>query len=383
MRTATILLALLIGSSALADEQYRLRQKVSTGGGGGGAFTTVTWTNETHTSGWPGFVGYLQWGGYDAVSAQIMHYAVLSTQAGIYSTHMFGYDVAGNAFTDLGGNAHAGDDCTDTWPTWPKDRHPVGQMAIDTLRNRMWLVGGVCQNIDQQDMYYWSLNANPLLDTWTKVTPAALPTDMNSAAMVYDADTDALLFFGPSSGSALTIWIYCPTGSLSGAQTTAGCGAPQTWTQITFSGGPFLGDSFPMVTYSNVLHKAVIFGGIDNSTSTNAVWTYTTATKTLAERCTAPCSPPDVGDQLTWAFVEIPASSTFFFHQARGTGSPKDWIFTMGASAAADVWTALTSVGSGPATDCVAVYNPSQQVVVLWSRNAGSGEPDVHQGVLK
>lgn len=345
---------------------------------------SVTWVNKTHSTGWPGYNGYL-YDLFDHVSGQVMHYGIRSVDSIIYSTDQFAYNTRNNVWTRIGGNT-AATGCTVTWPSWPTNRHPDGQMAIDTLRNRMWMMGGVCGGINQQDMAYMTLNANPAANSWTRVTPANFPNPMNSAAMVYDSITDLLILFGPTSGSILEIWVYAPSATVSAAQIAAGATSAQNWIKVTFSGGPFSGDAYPRAIYSVANQKTVIFGGLNNSTATNEVWTYTTSTKTLAQRCTSPCSPPPVytgpASPPTFAFVEIPVAGLFFYHQTHGSGAPKDWTFTLGASAAADVWSALTSTGSGPTADAVATYDSTNGAIFLWTRNASTGEPDVWIGTF-
>jgi len=338
-----------------------------------------------HTTGWPGYNGFLEWSGFDTVANKSLHYGIPAASSSIYSTNNYAYDTLTNVFTLIGGNNHLLNNCVDTYPTWPPDRHPVGQMAVDTSRHRLWMIGGVCSGLDRTDMAYMTLNAN-LANSWTRVTPAHVPAALNSGSMVYDAVTDALLLFGPNSGSILQVWIYCPSATLSAAQTTAGCSSPQDWIQVNFGGGPFLGDAFARIVYSTAQSKTLIFGGLDNSTPTNELWLYDTATKTFQQRCTSPCAPPPIytgpASPPTFALVEIATANTFFFHQTFNTGAPKDWTVTLGATPALDVWQAVSSSGSGPTTDSVAVYDPTLRTVILWTRNASSGTPDVWQGVI-
>ncbi len=347
--------------------------------------TNVAWTRQSAAAGWPGYNGFLN-DVYDPVSGQIQHYGVVAGSSSIYSSNQSAYNVGTGVWTGIGGNNSITSNCTVTWPTWPTDRHPYGQMAVDTLRNRLWLMGGVCSGVNQADMGFMGLNANPAANTWTRVTPAHFPDVLNSGAMVYDAVTDLLILFGPNGGSFLKVWVYAPSASVSAAQIAAGATSPQDWIEVTYSGGGYIGAFDARVVYSQARQQVVIYGGSRQDVATNALWTYTPATKAFAQRCLSPCVPPPVnngpGTPPTFAFVEVPAAGVFFYHQTHNTGAPRDWTFSFGASAATDSWTVVPSTGSGPVADATASYDPVRKTVVLWTRNVVSGLPELWLGVL-
>ena len=102
---------------------------------------TVTWTKQSAPAGLPGFLGYLTLP-YDPVSNQTM---LWSNDGGIYSSHMRFYNSAANAFTAIAGSGSNQDSCPPDLPNMPGDRHPDGQLAIDSKRNFLWAFGGAIQ----------------------------------------------------------------------------------------------------------------------------------------------------------------------------------------------------------------------------------------------
>src|SRR5581483_6857425 len=64
------------------------------------------------------------------------------------------------------------------------------------------------------DMYYLTLNANPVSDTWTRVSPPSIASSSlanQSAGMVYDPDDDALVVVGAFNNGNVGVWKYYPT----------------------------------------------------------------------------------------------------------------------------------------------------------------------------
>lgn len=107
-----------------------------------GAQTTIAWTKVTNPAFSPGFDGYLNLQ-YNPLNRCILHYGVPSGSTSIYSSTFYCYDPRSNTWGRINGYDVAGNTCTYDAPTQPGDRHPVEGMAFDTLRNRLWLSGGV------------------------------------------------------------------------------------------------------------------------------------------------------------------------------------------------------------------------------------------------
>jgi hypothetical protein len=354
----------------------------------------IIWTQQTFTSVWPGFAGYLTlW--FDPVSQQSVVYAPLGNSTTIYSTDIFFYNSATNTFTHLGGTGDLVDTCPADTVSMPGDRHPGWQMAIDTQRNFLWLYGGVNQTCNagtspntnpHQDMYYLKLNSDPTQDSWTQVIPAHLPASNTAAALAYDPDDDVLFAFGSGYGHAN--WVFCRTrenpspGVLTARQSTAGCGAPDDWTEVQVAGGtqPH-GVNFPGMVYDTATHKVLMYGGMDGSdtVSYNETWAYDVPTRTWTQRALNTTPPPVYTGSYTAqpAMVYNSANHTIVLHQTSNTGAPADWQY----DPVADTWTKLISVG-GASADQDLVYDSANNVIVGWTQNQNTGQPNIWIGTL-
>jgi hypothetical protein len=344
---------------------------------------TVTWTLQTPNGTWPGYNGYHE-PVYDPLSTQALFYITTAGAIGIYSTNIQAYAPGTNQWTNVGGTGHASADCTETFPPWPKDRHPIAQMAVDTTHNRLWLWGGVCQGNALTDMYYMTLNANPASNTWTQVTPATAPSVTTTGSMVYDPDTDVLVLFGGTSGLVPKTFLYCldiELNGLSAAQTTAGCTVANDWKEISVTGGVYpLGVQFHRMHYDTVRDKVVLYGGSDSDENYNDIYEYTVSTKTWLLK--SPAAKPPLytgpGSPPTYAFVFIPEEGQFLYHQTYNTGAPRDWVY----DPVAVTWTVVTSVGTGPTVDTMATYVVSGGKVVTYSQKSTGGTPDIWQATI-
>lgn len=105
---------------------------------------SVTWSAYDTGSTGPGYNGWHSlW--YDPLSQQTILYGVVRSSTSIYSTDIFFYKAATNAWTHLGGTGSRLGLCPADTPTWPGDRHPGWMMSVDTKRNFLWIFGGVNQ----------------------------------------------------------------------------------------------------------------------------------------------------------------------------------------------------------------------------------------------
>ncbi len=352
---------------------------------GGG---NVTWTDQPHTAGWPGNSGWFNVY-FDPVSQQTLSYGVVGGSSSIYSTDLFFYNSNNNIWTHVGGYGSLTDNCIADTPTWPGNRHPISQMAIDTKRNFFWLAGGVCQGTNLSDLYYLQLNPNPLNDTWHKITTATKFPPYYAAAMAYDSDDDVLFLFGYDGGGAThDNWIFCRTqenltpGTLTANQSAAGCQAPDDWNEVAPVGNvqpP--GWAFGGMVYDPVTKKMIQFGG--NSASGliayNQTWAYDVPTHTWSQRALN-TTPPPVEAGLVTAFPAMAYNTTtnkVMFHQTSNTGAPADWQY----DPLADTWTELSSSGGGTVLDAVMTYDPTKNALITLSRSA-PGILDVWQGAL-
>lgn len=318
--------------------------------GKSGALPTVVWTNLATQAVTPGWNAYTSLH-YDPTSQQVLAYLIDGDTSGIYSTGMFAYRTSTNVWTRLGGTHTLSSTCNDgsasTVQPWPPDRHPVQQMAVDTLRKRLWLINGVCNTVDRNDFWFYSLNADPTLNRWTSVPLPVVPGVRVSGGLVYDPDTDALLLTGGNSTSSFhETWIYCPAAALSSAQTAAGCGVPQTWTQLApaVQPGPAF-SQFPNTRYDAGRRKLVHFGW-----NVSEIWDYDVPTRTWTER--TPASRPANNDgccpEQLWAYLSSGAlAGKFLYHQTSHQTVPRasmDWLY----DPATALFTPLMSTGVGP-----------------------------------
>ncbi len=350
----------------------------------------IAWTLLQRTAGWPGYNAYLSLH-YDPVSLQTLHYGVLWASESIYSSDLFSYESATNTWTHIGGNGTTSSTCPASTSSWPGNRHPVSQMAIDTKRNLLWLFGGVCQGVNRTDMYYMPLNANPTSDTWHQVTIRNPPMANNSSTMVYDPDDDVIFLFG-SDGAAQTHdnWVYCRTsenatpGVLTAKQSGAGCITADDWSEVSVTGGvqpP--GVAFSGMAYDSLTKKVIQFGGDTGGfVAQNQTWAYDVPTRRWTQKALNTVAPPVYSGPGTAqpAMAYNPLIYKVLYHQTSNTGAPRDWQY----DPVADVWTQLVSTGGGPTSDLVMTYDVANNRLIGFSLSApATGVPDVWHGVLK
>jgi hypothetical protein len=275
--------------------------------------------------------------------------------------------------------------CPADTPTQPGDRHPMNQ-AIDTKRNRLWLMGGVGCNVTYNDTYYMTLNANPASNSWTKVTVSNYPTESRNSAMIYDPDTDALFAFGYDGGAGSTNnWIYCisDSGTLTARQTAAGCSAANNWYNVSPAGGtqPTAGYAWPGMVYDSRNRKVIMFGGVDAglSTEANETWAYDVPTKTwVMMNSGASGSPPVISTpavvhgQAAMAFE--PATGLVHLHHQV---TPTDWTYNY----ATNTWTSLGNLGGQIYTETIEYDANLRRLVSFGRPNNGNytGEINTRQ----
>lgn len=359
----------------------------ATGAAASTGSANVTWTRQAQTAGWPGNTG---WNNiyFDPVSQQTLVYGVVAGSSDIYSSDLFFYNSGTNAWTHVGGYGSLVDTCQADTATWPGNRHPISQMAIDSKRNYLWLAGGVCQGNNLADLYYLQLNPNPMNDTWHKVTATQYPP-YYAAAMAYDTDNDVLFLFGYDGGGAThDSWVFCPTtgtatpGVLTAKQTTAGCKKADDWNEVPPVGNVQpSGWAFGGMVYDPLTKKMIQYGGNSASglISYNQTWAYDVPTHTWTRKALSTTAPP-VAVGLVTAFPAMAYNTStgkLLFHQVSNVGAPADWQY----DPVADTWTRLSSTGGGAAIDAMMAYDSSRNTLITLSRS-GPGILDVWQGAL-
>ncbi len=311
----------------------------------------------------PGVKAWFQEGSmYDPVSQSVLFNIGVHGSSGIYATDVYAYQTTANKFIHIVGTGNLTDTCNADTSTQPTDRHPE-QMAIDTQRGVLWLLGGANATCGHAlpDQYYLTLNSNPALDTWTEITPVGtypVTPGVYESTVVYDSDHDMLLMWGADLGGFGKMYRYCstmpvgggtPSGTLSGTQTTAGCTVADGWTLDTTSGSSPAETLFPGMVYAPNVHKAIIYAGASGACpgsgciQSNLTYLYDPTTK--AWTAPAPASPPPtycyLGGSATCTsgpygqaaccvnppVVYNPATGHMMYHQDTNTGAPADWEY--------------------------------------------------------
>lgn len=347
---------------------------------------TVTWTQQTNTD--PDRPG---WSAYTSIHhdgiGRILFYQQRNTAGNIYSTDFFALDVAANDFIRIGGtgsqsSATCNDGSASNVQPWPGDRHPVQQMAVDATRKVLWLYNGVCSGNTRDDLWKLSLNANPTLNTWTKVDiTASIPGVKVDGGMVHSPDDDVLVLFGKHHISSFQeTWIYCLS------TLTGGCTALNRWTRVygsaeTAQQPTITKSGFPQVRYHAPSKKVYAFLlPLDSGASTLEVWTYDIPTKVWVNRSptgvpseTSACCP----EQLVVSLTSGPLAGKFLYHQTGHSGTvaaAKDFLYDPVANA----FTVLPSVGTGPRNLAYMTWDPIAQKVVasasdgIWTATVGA-----------
>jgi len=308
---------------------------------------------------------------YDAASGTTLWYNARSTSSIIYSTDIFSYKASTQTWTRLGGTGSSigtcGDGSTATdvngsaRTPWPSDRHPIQQIAIDTTRNVLHLVNGVCANVVPYDHWAYALKSTPTSNTWSRLLAGVsnVPTVEVSGSMDYSPSHDVLVFHGTNSGNYPQTWVFCPgEGAPSATQQAVGCTARSTWVRAyapTTTTDP-VGSYFSSIIYEPVTNRVLNFAGPAN------VWSYDLAAKTWTNK--RPANVPAEPD--TWSAPERSVtrissgvlSGKIYYRQTSHTTSNNsfgDYLYDPSTNA----WTSLASTGTGPRQLVYVVFDPS------------------------
>jgi hypothetical protein len=132
--------------------------------------SVIDWTKQPPPANLPGWLGYLTLP-YDPVSQQTLLFA---NSGGIYSSKLLAYNASTNVFTQISDDGSTSDVCVADQPDMPGNRHPDGQMAVDTKRNVLWIYGGLNQNCG---VNYVSVNGNQVTNLNTSSSQWLFPTN--------------------------------------------------------------------------------------------------------------------------------------------------------------------------------------------------------------
>jgi hypothetical protein len=298
-----------------------------------GSAAPVTWrkssTPVNHYS-----IQYQQWR-YDPIGQTTIMYQ--NDNSSIYSNGIWHFKATSDTMLLLGTSGSTSQVCPNDTGTWPGDRHPVGDTAIDTRRNVMWLSGGVCGGVTRTDVYQLLLNANPANNTWKQLQASRFPYETRSATMVYDPNTDVLLLYGYDGGADdHDTWVYCPTdlnptpGTLSQVQVTAGCVYPDNWSgvTVTIAGNGRPPSSFPGMVYDTQRKKVILVGG-STQLAPLQTWTYDVPTRVWTQLTTVTSPPTPLEDDTLHGQAAVTYNGNvglLYLHDSMG---PSDWTFNL------------------------------------------------------
>jgi len=365
---------------------------------------TVTWTKVWSTPG--GSSPNTFYNSYHDIhySSFIQRALIRSTSstggaASIYSSRLHFFNLATSADTVIEDNGQTGSEiCLPSTTTTPYTNHPVGQVWVDTIRHRLWMMEGVCQTHIVPEMWYYQLD-NPISGhtDWVQVHPPHLPVStvgglhglFNNASIVHDTDHDAFILFGYDGGANThAMQVYCDTsldgGRLTLAQISVGCVNPEDWTditsQVTLDGHLPNGYYYPNDEYDTVHHKMIQFAGLHGCCAPeNQTWTYDPVAKKWTNR--NPANPPanssanNEGGRVAHAFDST--NGKYYYHLTAHTPStigtapsrpPEDWVYDAGTN----TWTHL-STGKGPFLAETMTYAPAPcNCLVAWAAKVDS-----------
>jgi hypothetical protein len=340
---------------------------------------------------------------FDPVSGQILQYG--TDNFGIYSTAIFFGAISGNTnnLTKLSSTGGA-TTCDTTYPAsvpggwnngdgspqqpWPADRHPEFQMAIDTLRNALYLWSGLaCGNpgpgdgIAYRDLWRLSLNSDPLLDGWQLIPGASKTSEISSGgSMVYVAPYDVLVLHsaGPGvGGQNPETWVLCPTqgAPLNANHRSVGCVQPDVWARAydtaNYDPSPY---GYNMTVYDPGTNKVLLF----ELGPATKVWAYHLTNKTWTQLplLTTIAGPMNIGSNIE-SLITIATSGRWankvFYrrtcHDGLGLcGFAADFMFDPQTSN----WTHVLPTGTGPSKLAYIAFAPNIGIdgaLIAWEPN--------------
>jgi hypothetical protein len=340
----------------------------------------ITWTKLRGTAGLPPYNGWFTWP-YNPATHEIQHYGAGPGANTIYSTALMRFRPAANTFSYVVGTSATANACTPDTATVFGERHPMGQMAVDSKRGVFWIMGGVdgvCQapsgpdSNPRQDMYSVDLTSNYV----QRYFPPTWPKANNYGSMVYDIDRDLIRLFGNDLGATThQNWIYCPNnnGALIPQQTAAGCTRVDDWIEVFPTTQPSA-NWFGAMFYDRITKQVYYFGGSGPSGMETKVWTITTGA--WQQKTSMPAV-----DSSTW-FQQVAykgSDGTFFYHQSTGSGAPRDFQYFPQSNA----WVALTASGGGPTSPGVAAYDDETNAIYVWTQDPTTGIASIWRGQLQ
>jgi hypothetical protein len=362
---------------------------------------------------------------YDPVSGTILTHAQLQNDTSIYSSDMFSCDTSAKTCTHLVGN---GDDSnagggnfpastpggwqngTACTPDCPGTRHPDFMTTIDTLRNVYAQYSGLifgnpttggAQGNFWNDFWEFGLHANPLSNTWNKVSAvnadigAGAGGGIYNAVMVYWSPDDIYWLWG---GPGDDVYVMCRTATMSANQTAAGCVSQYQWAMVQGTAPAPINVQVNLKNahYDPATGKILVWYWDTNTGGSGQealrLFTYAPLTKAWAEVTLSGAVPVNQlgATHSEWLVNRIsagPHAGLFHYHRTghRQTASPA-WAADYLINTVTGVVTQITAIGSGPSAISFSAYDPTvgaHGTVVMHEMAAGGMGYKVWHGTFQ
>ncbi len=176
----------------------------------------------------------------------------------------------------------------DTWAQLTTNQTPSpgmvgGRMVYDSESDRLIFFGGydIPNNGYFNETWVFDLATN----MWTQMTPAIAPPGTNFQSMVYDSAADRVLMWGSVSDDRL--WSYDYNND--------------TWAEVAETGTPPLTDYTRMV-YVPALQQSILFGGVDvpNEVPQGSTWVFDHPTQTWQQLTLATAPEPRAWQSMVY-----------------------------------------------------------------------------------
>ncbi len=285
----------------------------------------------------------------------------------IYASDNWFYDDLANIWTWLGGqrsivSTSNVDGDTTLGAGFPSPRHEYQGTCMDSLRNTMEFIG-VGANSDSvpvgTHMHSMTRNANPTSNQFVYQVTTNAPGGASPGGLscVYVPGIDIVFAWGGSQSSpgycfARTNLNPIP-GTLTTAQTNAGCSNPDDWTHITgYTSGVNSpsANNYHFMDYDPGTVKVILYGGQAGSTPKAETWAWDPANHTWTQKGLGGGTPPAAnsgsctpGTCVSWPPMAYVSGLGVFLYHYQGTPTA-EWMYT----ASTDVWTTVSGTGTGP-----------------------------------
>lgn len=267
---------------------------------------------------------------------------------------------------------------SDTWTldlasaTWTQGTgdttHPGPRIEYasihDPVRNRMIVFGGKYPY--SNEVWALDLSGTP---TWKQLTTAGTPPSPRESRAIYDPVRDRMVVFGGFGP-------YDYPNHLNETWELTLSGTP-TWRQLSTTGGPPARRRGQTAILDPSADRMIVFGGYDDVTFMNDVWSLDLATNTWQQLTPGGDVPPErYGHSATF---DPDRREMVVFGGYRYNGGPFGYdggylndLYVLSLSGS-PTWTRVTTSPSPPLRDFhSAVYDAPRRRIVLFGGNSGS-----------